>query len=137
AGRIVVGAGLVSALSALWMTQFYPPAPLDGPLLHVFRMAFGTAMAAALVLGLAAILRRDVAAHRAWMVRAYAIGLGAGTQALVDIPWFALGLEPGETARALLHAVGWGINLAVAEAIIRSAITAPVPSPAIARPGSR
>ena len=33
-----------------------------------------------LVLGLRAILRRDVPTHRAWMIRAYALGLGAGTQ---------------------------------------------------------
>ena len=39
-------------------------------------------MALAIVLGLAAIRRRDIARHRAWMIRGYAIGLGAGTQAL-------------------------------------------------------
>ena len=36
-------------------------------------------MAAALVLGFAAIRRRDLPAHRAWMIRAYAVGLAAGT----------------------------------------------------------
>ena len=37
-------------------------------------------MAASIVLGFTAIRRRDIAAHRAWMIRAYALGLGAGTQ---------------------------------------------------------
>lgn len=41
-------------------------------------------MAACLVLGFTAIRRRDIAAHRAWMIRAYAIGLGAGTQAFTE-----------------------------------------------------
>ena len=37
-------------------------------------------MAACIVLGFAAIRRGDVARHRAWMTRAYALALGAGTQ---------------------------------------------------------
>ena len=41
-------------------------------------------MAAAIVLGFTAIRRRDIAAHRAWMIRAYALGLGAGTQAFTE-----------------------------------------------------
>ena len=41
-------------------------------------------MAACLVLGVAAIRRRDIAAHRAWMIRAYAIGLAAGTQVFTE-----------------------------------------------------
>ncbi|MDF2092222.1 DUF2306 domain-containing protein [Knoellia sp. 3-2P3] len=35
-------------------------------------------------LGVAAIRRGDVATHRAWMMRAYAIALAAGTQALTE-----------------------------------------------------
>ena len=37
-------------------------------------------MAASIVLGFTAIRRGDVARHRAWMTRAYALALGAGTQ---------------------------------------------------------
>ena len=33
AGRLLVPLGLVTALSGLWLTQFYPPVNLDGPLL--------------------------------------------------------------------------------------------------------
>jgi hypothetical protein len=44
-------------------------------LLTPIRLAFGVAMAGRIVLGVAAIRRRDVAGHRAWMVRGYAIGL--------------------------------------------------------------
>ena len=66
--------------SALWMTLFYAPQPGTGDLLYVLRLVFGSAMAACLVLGFTAIRRRDIAAHRAWMIRAYAIGLAAGTQ---------------------------------------------------------
>lgn len=52
------------------------------------------------------------------MTRGYAIGLGAGTQALVQIP-FSFDGPPGALARSLLMGVGWGINLAVAEWFVR------------------
>jgi hypothetical protein len=38
--------------------------------------------AISIVLGFAAIRRRDLIGHRAWMTRGYAIGLGAATQML-------------------------------------------------------
>ena len=38
-------------------------------------------MGVSIILGLAAIRRRDIVTHRAWMTRAYALALGAGTQA--------------------------------------------------------
>ena len=78
-GRLLVPLGLAVALSALWMTQFYPR-PHGGDLLYVFRLLAGSGMAASLVLGVTAIARRDIARHRAWMTRAYALALGAGTQ---------------------------------------------------------
>src|SRR5229473_7902460 len=83
AGRVVVVLGLAVALSALWMTQFYPRAP-GGELAYAFRLAFGSGMAASIILGFDAIRRGDVARHRAWMARAYALALGAGTQAFTQ-----------------------------------------------------
>jgi hypothetical protein len=53
------------------------------------------------------------------MTRAYAIGLGAGTQVLTHLPWFILIGKPGESARAVLMGAGWVINVLVAEWIIR------------------
>lgn len=120
AGRLLVPAGLISAFSALWMTQLYPvgfesPASFDGPMLYVIRLVAGSAMALSLVLGVAAILRRDIAQHKAWMMRGYAIGLGAGTQAFTHLPWFLFPDIQGELARTLCMGAGWAINLAVAE----------------------
>lgn len=82
AGRLVAPAGLMVGLSALWMTLFYPRPVGDGDLLSAFRLLFGSAMIVSIVLGFTSIMRRDVPRHRAWMMRGYAIGLGAGTQAL-------------------------------------------------------
>jgi uncharacterized membrane protein len=118
AGRMLAPAAIVAGLSGLWMNQFYPYGPNDGLLLYFFRLLFGAGMVLAMVLGVAAILRRDVARHRAWMMRAYAIGLGAGTQAATQLPWILLLGMPAELPRALLMAAAWLLNLAVAEWII-------------------
>ncbi len=126
AGRFLLACGLVAGLSGLWMTLFYPRAEGDGELLDGLRLLFGSGMVLSLVLGLAAILRRDVGGHRAWTIRGYAIGLGAGTQVLVSVPWFLIVGTPGELARALLLGAGWVINLAVAERVIRRQTASPV-----------
>ncbi len=119
AGRLLVPCGLLLGLSALWMTLFYPWPDGDGALLYVFRLLFGSAMIVSIVLGLTTIRRGDVRRHRAWMTRAYAIGLGAGTQVLTLLAGELILGPPGEISRALLMGAGWVINLAVAEWAIR------------------
>ena len=118
AGRALVVLGLAVASSALWMTQFYPRQPGTGELAYVFRLAFGSGMAASIVLGFTAIRRGDIARHRAWMTRAYALALGAGTQV------FTLGIgkavfDTSALTTDLMLGAGWAINLAVAEWVIR------------------
>jgi uncharacterized membrane protein len=113
AGRPLVVVGLVVALSALWMTLFYPRSA-GGDLLYVFRLLAASGMVVSIVLGLQAILRRDVLRHRAWMTRAYALALGAGTQV------FTLGFGKAvfgtsDLSIALLQTTAWVINLGVAE----------------------
>ena len=118
AGRLVSGAGLAVAGSALWLTLLYEAHPGTGKLLYVLRLVFASAMAASLLLGVTAIRRRDIAAHRAWMIRAYAIGLAAGTQAFTEgIAGAVFGT--GELRMDLAKSAGWVINLAVAEWAIR------------------
>jgi uncharacterized membrane protein len=117
AGRVLTVAGLLVAGSALWMTLLYAQKPGTGDLLHGLRLGFGSAMAGCLVLGFTAIRRRDVAAHRAWMVRAYAIGLAAGTQAFTEGVGGTL-FGTGELRGDLAKGAGWVINLAVAEWVI-------------------
>jgi uncharacterized membrane protein len=119
AGRLLVGCGLLVGLSALWMTLFYPRAAGTGDLLYALRLGFGSAMVGSIVLGFAAIRRGDVNRHRAWMMRGYAIGLGAGTQVLTQAAGAVIGGPPTELSGALLMGAGWVINLAVAEWAIR------------------
>ena len=117
AGSILIPAGLLAALSGLWMSVFYqlPDGTTDVPI----RLFFGSAMLVSIILGIVAVRRRDFVRHGAWMTRGYAIGVAAGTQALVISGWLLLVGMPGELARALLMAAAWIINLAVAEYVIR------------------
>jgi Predicted membrane protein (DUF2306) len=119
AGWMLIPFGLVVALSGLWMTLFYPWPQGDGVILYGLRLVFGSVMLGSILLGVAAIRRRDFVQHGHWMRRGYAIGLGAGTQALTQLPWFAFFGKPDEFTKALLMGAGWVINLGVAEWIIR------------------
>ncbi len=82
-------------------------------------------MVVSIVLGYAAIRRGDVIQHRAWMMRGYAIGLGAGTQVLTQLAGSLIIVPPSELSGALLKGAGWVINLAVAERAIRKRLTPP------------
>jgi hypothetical protein len=119
AGRLLIPCGLVVGLSGIWMTLFYPLPEGDGALLSAFRLLFGSAMVVSIILGFAAIRRRDVTQHRVWMMRGYAIGLGAGTQVLMLMVGEIVAGPPTELSRALLMGGAWVINLAVAEWAIR------------------
>jgi uncharacterized membrane protein len=118
-GRLLVPCGLLVGLSGLWMTIFYPRAEGSSDLLYALRLLFGSGMVVSVILGYAAIRRQDIIQHRAWMIRAYAIGLGAGTQVLTGMVGELIAGPPSELGNALLMGAGWVINLAIAEWSIR------------------
>ncbi|MEO7447774.1 MAG: DUF2306 domain-containing protein [Humibacillus sp.] len=118
AGQVLVALGLGLALSALWMTVLFPRKEGTGDLLYFFRLLFGSGMAGSVIFGLAAVRRRDIARHRAWMTRAYALALGAGTQAFT-VGFGEAVFGSGVARHDLMMGAGWAINLAVAEWIIR------------------
>jgi hypothetical protein len=119
AGRILIPAGALTALSGMWMAAFYPHPVGDGLVLSLLRLVFGAAMLVSLGLGVRAIVRRKFVIHSEWMTRAYAIAMGAGTQAIVLIPGAILFGSHDELSRTVLMGVGWVINLGVAEYVIR------------------
>jgi hypothetical protein len=122
AGRVLGLLGLVAAATGLWMAHFYPWPEGDGVGVYLERLVFGAAMFVSIVIGVREAIRRNFESHGAWMIRAYAIGLGAGTQVLTHLPWFILvDGKPGEAARTVMMGAGWVINILVAEwAIQRS-----------------
>lgn len=116
-GRLLAPVGLAAAASALWLA-LWPQINDASALLTAMRLSVGTAMVVSIVVAVLAIRRRQIARHRDWMIRAYALALGAATQI------FTLGFGGpvfgrSELAIALLTGAGWVINLAVAEWVIR------------------
>lgn len=116
AGRLAIVGALLAAGSGLWLA--FASLSTSSGLLFAFRLLAASGLAASIVLGFRAIRQRRLPAHRAWMIRAFAIGLGAATQV------FTLGFGEqlfgkGEFSIALLNGAGWAINLAVAEWAIR------------------
>jgi uncharacterized membrane protein len=133
AGWLVMPSGILAAASGLWMQAYYQLPEHDGALIAVLRFVFGSGMLASLLLGVVAIGRRDFVRHGHWMLRGYAIGMGAGTQVLTNVPWILMLGEPDAVSRGLLMGAGWVINLAVAEWIIRRKRGARLPSMALQR----
>lgn len=120
AGRVLVATGLVSALSGLWMTGAFPHAKGGSALLDTFRFLFGIAMTLCLLVGVFWARKRNFPRHQAWMMRGYAIGMGAGTQVVLFIPWVMLMAPPDAYARALILGVGWTLNLLLVECWVYS-----------------
>ncbi|MES2711577.1 MAG: DUF2306 domain-containing protein [Pseudomonadota bacterium] len=124
-GRVFVLAGVGLALSALAL--LLQVESIATGLLDAVRGVFGLALIAVLVLGVAAARAHDMLRHRAWMIRAYAIGMGSGTVAPVMFPVYLTSGEPPTGLTTNIAVVGmWLITIAVGEWVIRRI---PVPRP--------
>ncbi|MEU4158647.1 DUF2306 domain-containing protein [Actinoplanes sp. NPDC026670] len=119
AGRLIAPAGLIAAVSGLWLTLFLPAAAVDSVVLAAIRVVVVAWMVTSLVLGFVMALRRDFTAHRAWMIRGYAIGMGAGTQFFTQAAWLVTAGAFTPASRTATMAVAWLINVVVAEWLIR------------------
>lgn len=122
-GRLVVLGGLVLGLSGLWLLALYPAAatwPLQSG-----RLFMAVALLSCMPLAVIAALRGDITAHRAWMIRGFAVGIAAGTQSLVLFPYFLFVGEPVGIWADLVLLSGWLINITVAEWAIRRGRTRP------------
>lgn len=118
-GRVLGPAALLAGLTAVWMNAIFP-AP-GGAAQQWVTGLFGVVMTLCVALGLIAVYRREIANHRAWMLRGYALGLGAGTQRLIILPMLALnGWELTQGIILAAVTLGWALNLAVAEWTIRA-----------------
>jgi Predicted membrane protein (DUF2306) len=117
-GRIFVVAGMMLALSALRLLVEFPNSSTW--VLVTARAVAGLGLMATLTLALIAIMNRDIAQHRNWMIRAYAIGMGAATIAFIQLPIFLIKGKALEGYFAdSLFVLSWVINLTLAELVIR------------------
>lgn len=120
AGRVLAVCGVVTALTGMYMAHVYRiPGSMQGPLLYGVRMLVGVSMATAIAVAWIRILRGNVVQHEAWMIRAYALGQGAGTQAVIMLPIILIWGECLGLARDLLLTLAWVINVVFAEWLIR------------------
>ena len=119
-GRIVVASGVFTALSGLWMTVMYAiPPELQGGVLYGVRAFVSVAMLFSIYWAVVAVMRHDIATHRTWMIRAYALGQGAGMQVVLILPWMLVIGKPTMLQQDVLMSLAWLINLLVAEMAIQ------------------
>lgn len=117
-GRIFVAAGALLALSSLALIWELPHSTT--PLVTGARLVFGLALAAALWQAMATIRVRNIVRHRAWMIRAYALGIGATAVSFIMFPiYIATGAPPSGLLSDLLFVGAWIGTLLVAEVLIR------------------
>lgn len=117
-GRAFVAAGAMISLSSLGLlwhfTGAYSVAMSSG------RLLFGIALGVALVLAMQAIRKRDVVRHRNWMIRAYAIGIGATAVSMVFFPIYVITGEPPMGLVADTAFLGsWTACVVFAEGLVR------------------
>ena len=114
-GRLYLGVGVaIGGAAGLYMASF----AFGGP---VARVGFSLLALAWLYTGwraYAAIRRRDVAAHRKWMVRNFALTLAAVTLRIY-LPLSMVAGLPFESAYVAIAWLCWMPNLLVAEAWLR------------------
>ena len=117
AGRFLIIAGFTIALTGLYMNHFFPA--YGGWLKYAAIATHCIGMMLAITLALRAIFRRDIARHRVWMMRAFAIGLSPATQRLFILPIYMI---TGEMTDLMIALSTWGgliVNLLVVEWILR------------------
>lgn len=117
-GRVFVAAGAMISLSSLTLLWHFPDT--QSAAISSGRLFFGIALGVALAIAMQAILRRDIARHRNWMIRAYAIGMGATAVTMVFFPIYAITGQPPTGVIADVIMLGsWVACVAFAEGLVR------------------
>ncbi|WP_370980298.1 DUF2306 domain-containing protein [Agaribacterium sp. ZY112] len=117
-GRILIVSGMLAALTALWMNQFF--ADYGGNLKYSGIWAYCIIMFVAFYLAIKNILVRNVKNHRKWMMFAMASALGPATQRVVFIPVFVIFGEEVMTDLVIGSVIWFGLlaNLAFVQWIL-------------------
>jgi hypothetical protein len=113
-GRVAAVGGLVGGVAGTAGLFVFSPHPEGSPLLTVIRVAAGVATVLFLVLGWRSAVRRDFVVHGRWMMRAYALGAAAGTQAVFLVPITFL-QGPSSAGFAVGMTLGFAVNIVVVE----------------------
>lgn len=118
AGRVFVVAGAGLALSGLAL--LLQVESIATGLLEAARAMLGLVLIAALQLAVAAARKRDMREHLAWMVRAYAIGMGTTAVWLAVLPIYLItGKRLTGLASDIVLVGMWLLSIAVGEWVVR------------------
>ena len=117
-GRVFVAAGAMISLSSLGLLWHFPNT--YSVAVSSGRLLFGIALGLALAIATLAIRKRDFTRHRNWMIRAYAIGMGATAVTMVFFPIYAITGEPPTGFTADIIMLGsWMACVVFAEGLVR------------------
>ncbi|NOT87002.1 MAG: DUF2306 domain-containing protein [Lysobacter sp.] len=116
-GRVFIVCGLIAAATGLGVEFLFPLR--GGYVKRAAMVLFSLAMLVALALAWRAAIRRRIDLHRAWVVRAYAIGLALSTTRLYFIPAYLMYGNPSKFEAATVTWLGFCLNCLVAEWIVR------------------
>lgn len=120
AGRIGATAGLISAITGSMMTIIYPIGEMSTVPMAAVRFVFGILMVVTIILAVSHARKHEFVAHRAWMIRAFAIGVAGSTQGiLIGLCFLILGGIDKYIVTSMI-CLGFGINWAIAELRIRT-----------------
>lgn len=117
-GRAIIAVGGVAAVTGIWMNLVFP---MGGILKYLGGYFFGVMVLMGVALGFRAIRRGDVATHRAWMSRAFAVAIAAGVQRLLMEVWLNMTGTMSATAIGVCLWSGAFIALSVNELLLRRA----------------
>jgi uncharacterized membrane protein len=106
AGRFLVSIGLVLGASALFLALIIP---FSGTWEQIINGFFGTLFLVSLVKGVLHVRAGQIALHREWMLRAFAIGLGIATMRLIFIPALIIVGDPTQEQIATLSIVSFTV----------------------------
>jgi uncharacterized membrane protein len=117
-GRVFVAAGAMISLSSLTLLWHFPDT--YSVAMNSGRLLFGIALGVALAIAMQAIRQRDFTGHRNWMIRAYAIGMGATAVTMVFFPIYIITGEPptGPVADTIFLG-SWAAWVVFAEGLVR------------------
>lgn len=117
-GRVFVAAGAMISLSSLSLLWHFPDT--YSVAVNSGRLLFGIALGVALAIAMQAIRKRDFTRHRNWMIRAYAIGMGATAVTMVFFPIYAItGEAPTGLVADIVFLGSWAACVVFAEGLVR------------------
>ena len=117
-GRVFVAAGAMISLSSLGLLWHFPGT--YSVAMSSGRLLFGIALGVALAISMLAIRNRDFDRHRNWMIRAYALGMGATAVTMVFFPIYAItGAPPMGLTADIVFLGSWMACVILAEGVVR------------------